>query len=55
MLNDIRMPEDDRREWIVEILKEIGGKHTGFLHKAEVTRCKNCVHYDSILLADKGG
>ena len=42
MLNDIRESEGNRREWIVEILKDIGGKHTGFLHKGELVRCKDC-------------
>ena len=42
MLDDVRKPESERREWIVEVLKDIDGKHTGFLHKGELVRCKEC-------------
>jgi hypothetical protein len=45
MLDDIRESEDNRREWIVEILKDLDGKHTGFLHRGELIRCKNCIHW----------
>ena len=47
MLNDIRESEGNRREWIVELLKDIDGKHTGFLHMGELVRCKNCVHWSA--------
>lgn len=42
MLNDIRESEGNRREWIVEVLKDIDGMHTGYLHKGELVRCKEC-------------
>lgn len=42
MLNDIRESEGNRREWIVEVLKDLDGKHTGYLHKGELVRCKDC-------------
>lgn len=44
MLDDIRKPESERREWIVEILKDMDGKHTGFLHMGELVRCRECKH-----------
>lgn len=44
MLDDIRKPKAERREWIVEILKDMDGKHTGFLHMGELVRCKDCKH-----------
>ena len=44
MLDDVRKPESERREWIVEVLKDIDGKHTGFLHKGELVRCRDCRH-----------
>lgn len=46
MLNDIRESEGNRREWIVEVLKDIDGMHTGYLHKGELVRCKECGHWD---------
>ena len=46
MLNDIRESEGNRREWIVEVLKDIEGMHTGYLHKGELVRCKDCEYYD---------
>ena len=45
MLNDIRESEGNRREWIVEVLKDIDGMHTGYLHKGELVRCKECKYW----------
>ncbi len=45
MLNGIRESEGNRREWIVEVLKDIDGMHTGYLHKGELVRCKECASY----------
>lgn len=45
MLNDVRESEGNRREWIVEVLKDIDGMHTGYLHKGELVRCKECKWY----------
>lgn len=47
MLNDVRESEGNRREWIVEVLKDIDGMHTGYLHKGELVRCKECRHWCS--------
>ena len=45
MLNDVRESEGNRREWIVEVLKDIDGMHTGYLHKGELVRCKECRYW----------
>lgn len=42
MLDDVRKPKPERREWIVEALKDMNGIHTGFLHKGELIRCGDC-------------
>ena len=47
MLDDIRMPKEERREWIVEVLKDMGGMHTGFMHKGELIRCEKCIHWQA--------
>ena len=57
MLNDVRESEGNRREWIVEVLKDIDGMHTGYLHKGELVRCKECKHWDTAdgeCYADRG-
>lgn len=46
MLNDVRESEGNRREWIVEVLKDIDGMHTGYLHKGELVRCKECKYWE---------
>lgn len=45
MLDDIRKPEAERTELIVEPIKDVKGYYTGHLHKGELIRCKDCVHW----------
>lgn len=42
MLDDLRKPEGERTELIVEPLKNENGYYTGYLHKGELVRCKEC-------------
>ena len=52
MLDDIRKPEAERREWIVEALKDENGMYTGYLHKGELVRCKECRYFIDNLTED---
>lgn len=42
MLDDLRKPEGERTELIVERLKNEEGYYTGYLYKGELVRCKEC-------------
>ncbi len=42
MLDDLRKPEGERTELIVEPLKNEKGYYTGYLHKGELVRCSEC-------------
>lgn len=42
MLDDVRKPEAERVELIVEPLKNDKNFFTGYLHIGELVRCRNC-------------